>query len=285
MSKIDEIRASKWNQVAGFQRNHMANGVVVSIYRRVLEPFAAAHSQVCSLLRHTAGAQIPPITLAEAESSVMDTSGRLFPNPAYTPNPIMYREFAPFKPPVLQNVWKLDNGQNPPSIDTDLSVLKAVPNPDETAINLQKSKDILTGFNTLSLSYLSSEGQIKSINQTDLISLVELLELEKTSILITGGTSSGGTTPVVTPIVKSYNPEFLLKYSQYIKTRTESLSEIISLYSPETESIHSLYYRWLEFFIHRTEGALSKYKMSELSLGVSKDSLRIAESKHNILQS
>ncbi|MCW6598721.1 hypothetical protein [Yersinia ruckeri] len=283
MAKIDEIRAQKWNQQVMFQQNVSANSVIASIYKRVLQPFETAHAQVCSTIGFTKGLQLSPVTIAEAESSVVGNGGRLFPNTAYKPNPITYQGFAPFKPPILSSNWVLDNGSNPPNIDTDLSVLEASPNPVTTGASLLKSKDILVRFITLSLSYLSSEEQIKSKNNSDLVSLQSLIELEKTSISYTGG--SAGTSEIPpTPPTPVYSAEFISAYLQYRKTRKSSLLEIEKLCVNDAGSVNSLYYQWLEFFCHRTEGAVSKLSMSKRSLEVCKDSLRIAEDKYNILR-
>lgn len=285
-SKIDEVRAQQWNNQVNFQRNLSSNSVVVLVYRKVLVRFEAAHSQICEVIRRVKGLNISPVTLAEAEDSVLlNNGGRLFPNTAYKPNPVNYLAFSPFKPPILQQVWTLDDGSNPDILDTDLSVLEASPNPDFTASNLQKSLQLLAEFIPLSLSYLSSEEQIESINNSDLIELQALIELEKTSLVTTGGTTTGtGSNATVTPVVKSYKSEFLVSYANYIKTRTKSFTELERLCLAEANSVNSLYYRWLEYYCHRTEGALSKYSMSKRSLDVSKDSLRIAEDKYNILR-
>lgn len=283
MPKIDEIRAQKWNQQVMFQQNVNSNAVIVSIYKRVLEPFETAHAQVCSAIGFIKGLQLSPVTIAEAEASVVGNGGRLFPNTAYKPNPITYQGFSPFKPPILSSNWVLDNGSNPPNIDTDLSVLEASPNPATTGTSLSKSKDILQRFITLSLSYLSSEEQIKSKNKSDLASLQSLIDMEKSSISYVGGSAGSETVPP-TPPTPVYSEEFISAYLQYRKTRNSSLLDIEKLCITDASSVNSLFYQWLEFFCHRTEGALSKLSMSRRSLEVSKDSLRIAEDKYNILR-
>lgn len=283
MPKIDEIRAQKWNQQVMFQQNVNSNAVIAAIYRKVLEPFEAAHSQICTAIGFIKGLQLNPVTIAEAEASVTGNGGRLYPNSTYKPNPLTYQGFTPFKPPILSSNWVLDNGSNPPNVDTDLNVLEASPNPATTADNLAKSKEILQRFILLSLSYLSSEEQIKSKNKSDLASLQSLIDMEKSSISYVGG-SAGSVDVPPTPPTPVYSEEFISAYLQYRKTRKSSLIEIEKLCVSDASSVNSLYYRWLEFFCHRTEGAISKLSMSKRSLEVSKDSLRIAEDKYNILR-